>query len=145
LETGRWCVVTGPNAPPETIAGLERFLRPGDAIAPFRADLPALLAHARLSVSQAGYNTCGDLLHGRAAMVLVPFAQGSEREQTIRAGRLAALGMAAVVPEDALTADALLQAMAAALALPRSPAPFRLDGAAETARVLSDRLRSVSR
>jgi predicted glycosyltransferase len=140
LEDAPWCIVTGPNAPPETVAGLARLLRPGDVLAPFRADLPALLAHARLSISQAGYNTVGDLLHGQAAMVLVPFAQGAEQEQTIRAARLEALGLAAVVPETTLTPARLGAAMAAALAYPRSLPPFGLDGAAETARVLASRL-----
>ena len=140
LGTARWCIVTGPNAPPETVAGLERRVRPGDVLARFRADLPSLLAHARLSVSQAGYNTVGDLLHGGAAMVLVPFAHGAEREQTIRAERLAGLGYAAVVPESALAPDTLRDAMAAALALPRRPSSLRLDGATATATILDARL-----
>jgi len=140
LADARWCIVTGPNAPPETVAGLERQLRAGDALARFHADLPSLLAHARLSVSQAGYNTVGDLLHGDAAMVLVPFAHGAEREQSIRAGRLAELGYAAAVAETALAPDTLRDAMAAALALRRPASPLRLDGAAQTARILGDEL-----
>jgi predicted glycosyltransferase len=140
LDDARWCVVTGPNAPPETVAGLERRLRAGDALARFRADLPSLLAHARLSVSQAGYNTVGDLLHGDAAMVLVPFAHGAEREQSIRAGRLAERGYAAAVPESSLSREALREAMAAALTLPRRPSFLRLDGATATAAILDARL-----
>lgn len=92
-------MITGPNAPRDTVEGLERHLRPGDLLAPFRADLPALFLEAKLSISQAGYNTCCDLLRSRCAMVLVPFAEGSEKEQTIRSARLEALGRAAVVPE----------------------------------------------
>jgi len=63
-----------------------------------------------------------------------------EREQSIRAGRLAELGYAAAVPESSLSREALREAMAAALTLPRRPSFLRLDGATATAAILDARL-----
>ncbi len=78
LSQERWCFITGPNAPRDLLARLETKLGTGDLITPFRADFPALLASARLSISQAGYNSCGDILEAGTASVLVPYAQAGE-------------------------------------------------------------------
>jgi predicted glycosyltransferase len=92
------------------------------------------LSQARLSVSQAGYNTVGDIMVAGCRSVLVPFASGGETEQAVRAGRLARLGRATVVPETALTPASLARAIGDALAAP-PPAemPVNLDGARATA------------
>jgi hypothetical protein len=84
-----------------------------------RPDFRALLASAALSVSQAGYNTVLDLLHGGGPALLVPFEAGHETEQRLRADTLAAHGLARVLPENELTAESLA---AAALSAPPSAA-----------------------
>jgi predicted glycosyltransferase len=61
---------------------------------PNRPDFADLLRNARLSISQAGYNTCVDLLRARCPALLVPFDAGNEREQTIRAQAFAKAGLA---------------------------------------------------
>lgn len=136
----RWCVLTGPNFPAAERAALQAGLPAGIVLETFRADFPGLLANARLSVSQAGYNTVCDILRAGCPAVLIPFAEGGETEQSDRARRLAKLGLAAVVAEDNLTPESLAAAMAAA------PEPrgltLNLDGAAETARLLAHRLAS---
>ncbi|MFZ5673884.1 MAG: glycosyltransferase family protein [Pseudomonadota bacterium] len=130
----RWCILTGPNFPAAERAALQADLPAGIVLETFRADFPGLLGQARLSISQAGYNTVCDILRAGCRAVLIPFAEGGETEQSDRARRLAALGLAAVVTEDGLTPESLAAAMAAA------PQPRRrtldLDGAAETARIL---------
>lgn len=110
----------------------------GDALVErARPDFRDLLGRAALFVGQAGYNTVVDLLTAGTPAVLVPFEEGGETEQRLRARRLAALGLAAVLPEADLTAEALARLVRERLATPRPiPAAFRLDGAAETARVL---------
>jgi predicted glycosyltransferase len=133
----RWCVLTGPNFPAAERAALQADLPAGIVLEIFRADFPGLLANARLSVSQAGYNTVCDILRAGCRTVLIPFAEGGETEQSDRAGRLAKLGLAAVVAEDDLTPASLADAMAAAPE-PRGLA-LNLDGAAETARILKQR------
>ncbi|WP_119387844.1 glycosyltransferase family protein [Taklimakanibacter lacteus] len=134
----RWCIITGPHFPPGEKAALAATLPAGIRLETFRADFPGLLANARLSISQAGYNTVCDLLQARCRAVLIPFAAGGETEQSERARRLAELGLAAVVTENELTPESLAAAMAGA----PSPATHKisLDGAAETARILAQRL-----
>ena len=101
---------------------------------PNRTDFASILSRARVSVSQAGYNTVTDLLATGARAVLVPFSAEGEREQSIRARVLAEAGFARVVDEDRLTAAALLDAIRCVTvqAAPRRR-PVRLDGAGESA------------
>jgi predicted glycosyltransferase len=102
---------------------------------PNRADFPDLLAKARVSVSQAGYNTCVDLLRAGCRAVLVPFAEGREREQTLRAEAFAKAGRAALLPEDRLDPATLAAAIDAG---PVPPAHrIACDGAVRTAKLLS--------
>jgi predicted glycosyltransferase len=134
LVDRRWLVITGPNAPDGLTATLMSKLQDGDAVVPFRSDFPGLLAQAQLSISQAGYNTCGDLLRTGCPAVLVPFAAGGEREQTLRAGRLAERGLAVSVDEASLDAPRLAEAIGRAVAGGRrSAAGIDLDGADRTA------------
>jgi predicted glycosyltransferase len=134
LVDRRWLVITGPNAPDGLTATLMSKLQDGDAVVPFRSDFPGLLAQAQLSISQAGYNTCGDLLRTGCPAVLVPFAAGGEREQTLRAGRLAERGLAVTVDEASLDARRLAEAIGRAVAGGRrSAAGIDLDGADRTA------------
>jgi len=134
LADRRWLVITGPNAPDGLTPTLMSKLQDGDAVVPFRSDFPGLLAQAQLSISQAGYNTCGDLLRTGCPAVLVPFAAGGEREQTLRAGRLAERGLAVSVDEASLDARRLAEAIGRAVAGGRrSAAGIDLDGADRTA------------
>ncbi|QYK41176.1 MAG: glycosyltransferase [Paracoccaceae bacterium] len=134
----RWLVITGPNLPEADAARLAALAPPQVTLARFRPDFPQVLAAARLSVSQAGYNTVGDILQAGCRAVLVPYAAMGETEQGERAARLAALGRATVLAEDALTGDTLAAAIRDAL---DSPPPARIalrtDGAAETARCIA--------
>ncbi|MGL4528770.1 MAG: glycosyl transferase, partial [Aestuariivirga sp.] len=73
--------------------------------------------------------------------LLVPFAAGGETEQSVRAQRLAAMGLAAVLPEASVSADQLQSRVQVLLA---QPAPqtscLDLDGARRTAELLLARL-----
>ena len=138
LADRRWLVITGPNAPDGLPATLAGKLRKGDAVVAFRSDFGGLLAQAQLSISQAGYNTCGDLLRAGCPAVLVPFAASGEREQTLRAERLAERGVAVVVDEASLDPPRLAQAIAQAVAGGRrSNAGIDLDGADKTAALIA--------
>ena len=65
---------------------------------------------ARLAIGQIGYNTAAELLATGTPAVIVPFAGGTETEQTRRAERLAVMGYP-VVPETRLTPDSLITAI----------------------------------
>jgi predicted glycosyltransferase len=140
LAQDRWLVVTGPNLPEDAFLRLQAAQAEGLTLSRFEPGLAGLIASARVSVSQAGYNTVADMLSGRAAGVLVPFEGTGEREQLVRAQRLAALGRVAVVRESGLNANTLAAAIEAALDMDSSCRPqISLDGAHGSARLLEER------
>ncbi len=137
----RWCLITGPNLPEPVhrdLAAAADALGPGRmALYRFRSDFPGLLASARLSVSQAGYNTVCDILSAGCRAVLIPFATGGETEQTARTNRLALIGRVESLAEDALSGPALAASIRSALKAPAPPTTqFALDGASRTAELL---------
>lgn len=135
--SGAWCLIAGPNLPQSDFDALMTAAPPNAAVVRFRKDFPALVANARLSVSQAGYNTVCDLLRARCRSLLVPFASGGETEQTVRADRLQQLGLAHVLPEASLSPDRLTDAVQRALSADTPPTlMLGLDGAGGTARIL---------
>lgn len=137
-DAGRWLVITGPNLPQ---ADFDRFAaktaRNVDLVR-FRTDFRSLLTTARLSVSQAGYNTVCDVLQAGCGAVLVPFASGGETEQTARAERLERLGRAVVLPEDILSGETMADAISRAFAAETEKIVpvLQLDGANRTAEML---------
>ena len=109
-----------------------------------RPDFVEMLKRARLSVSQAGYNTVVDILDAGVRSVLIPFAQGGEREQSIRAGLLAERGRAIVVNADEACAQHLARAIEAALAQPTPSidGAIALEGAEVSAQWILEAARS---
>ena len=93
-----------------------------------------------MSVSQAGYNTVADVLRAQCASVLVPFAAHGEQEQTIRATRLEAAGLAVCIPAHDLSPASMACAIDEACRQERDyTANLLLDGAAATAGILQER------
>ena len=99
-------------------------------------DFRELLAAARLSVSQAGYNTMVDLWQTDTPAVIVPFAGGGETEQTLRASRLAETGRVVALAEDDLDADSLSESIHLALQRGRRRWQPACNGAEESAELL---------
>lgn len=113
-----WRLFVGPHAARELLPALREAAPEGVTVMPNRADFPALLHGAALSVSQAGYNTVMEVFAARQRAVLVPFSQAQESEQTLRAVAAARHGLAVCVGEDRLSAETLGWAVADALARP---------------------------
>jgi predicted glycosyltransferase len=67
------------------------------------SDLCGELSGAAVSISQAGYNTCLDVLRAKVPAILVPFAKENEDEQRKRALRLQDLGAVKVLEQNELT------------------------------------------
>jgi predicted glycosyltransferase len=109
---------------------------PGVQLERFTADFLSYLAAADLSISMAGYNTCMNILAAGVPSLVFPFAQN--REQGIRATKLADLGGLRLLKEEDLEPSRLATLMASVLNLGRKPVrvPVNLDGARETARWL---------
>ncbi|MFS2150099.1 glycosyltransferase [Rhizobium sp. Rhizsp42] len=135
----RWLLISGPNLPETDFATLSQAIPSNVTLVRFRKDFPSLLGAARVSISQAGYNTVGDLMRTDCRPILIPFVAGGETEQTVRAERLAKLGLAELLPEKGLTADHVAAAVSAALAAPkRRTADLNIDleGARRTAEII---------
>ncbi|WP_027665772.1 glycosyltransferase family protein [Rhizobium leguminosarum] len=133
----RWLLVAGPNLPEADFAALAEDAAANVTLVRFRKDFPSLLRGAKVSISQAGYNTVGDLLRTECWAILIPFVAGGETEQTVRAERLQALGLADILPENGLTAGHVKKAVEKALAAqPRGPVLLDLDGAEKTAGII---------
>ena len=82
-----------------------------------------------------------DLLQAGTPAVLVPFDEGSEVEQTLRADSLAILPGITVLPDSELASDTLLTALETVIgATPRTTSGLRFDGASETVRLTQEML-----
>ena len=132
-----WRLIAGPNLPAAAFARLARRLPDRVLLERSRPEMPAMLRHCHLSISQAGYNTVLEILAARARAVLVPFAAGRETEQPLRAEILAERGAVQSLAASRLSPAAL--AGAAARALSRPPTALALDtgGAARSARLIA--------
>ena len=135
----RWLLISGPNLPEADFATLSQAVPSNVTLVRFRKDFPSLLSAARVSISQAGYNTVGDLLRTDCRPILIPFGAVGETEQTVRAERLAKLGLADLLPEKGLTADHAAAAVSAALSAPKrrtAGLKIDLDGARRTSEII---------
>jgi predicted glycosyltransferase len=135
-EDARWRILIGHDISEDAFAIYKMSAGEGIIVERARRDFPELLKRARLSVSQAGYNTVLDILVAGVPAVFVPFAQANETEQTQRAEALAAHGRAVVTSEAGLTPERLAAAIDDALALPRKQNRVCLGGAEESAEIL---------
>lgn len=136
-EVRNWCLITGPNMPQADFEAISA--KAGDTVSVFRfrKDFANLLSGARLSISQAGYNTVCDVLQAKCRSLLIPFAASGETEQGARAERLEKLGLAHVLQEAEISGQSMADAINKALALPApDQIALDLDGAAGTAKVL---------
>ncbi len=137
LSSAHWRLITGPNLPESDRNALKSTR--GVKISTYAEDFKNILCSAAVSVSQAGYNTVMDLMVSRTKSVLVPFSQYGETEQSVRAALLARRGLFQVLPEGDLTPNSLGQAIDAAYDGPAPhPSGMDLDGAATTARIMSE-------
>lgn len=101
LRDRTWRIIAGRNLPEADYAALAAATR-GDAgiiLERHRSDFTQLLAKCHVSLSQAGYNTVMEILALETPAVVVPFADGAESEQTLRAQILAERGVLDCVQE----------------------------------------------
>ena len=130
----RWRILVGGADPGQTIDALNRQAAGSDVIIePARPEFRTMLLHASASVSLCGYNTALDVLQSRVPAVFVPFDEGGEVEQSLRATALARLGSVQVVRAGDLSADQLCRAVSKVIESGRrSGGGLQFDGAAQT-------------
>jgi len=121
LAASRWLLLAGATRSDDEIAQLRNQAPNGVDIERSRADFQNLLRHARVSISQAGYNTVMDIVDTRVSAILVPFVGDGETEQTTRATRMSQCGLAQVVTEHELAGPSLANAIDRALLAPAPP------------------------
>lgn len=146
LASSRWRLLAGRNLPETTMAALAREAPAGVVVERARPDFRTLLANCHISISQAGYNTAMDVARAGARAVLVPFVGHGETEQTLRAAKLAARGLAQTVTERDLAPASLAAAVDAADAMP--PPDFTaldMTGAGTSLRLVEEMLSASAR
>jgi predicted glycosyltransferase len=95
-------IVAGPLMPLRQVREYKHAIKHSELrdvvkISRFHGDIPGLMHHADAVVSMAGYNSCLEILNSGTPAILIP-RENMRREQSIRAGRLAELGLAKYVP-----------------------------------------------
>ncbi len=122
---------TGPFMPPDQSAALAKLAGPALRLASFSSEFGAWLQAADASVSMAGYNTCMNILATGAKALVYPF--GQNREQGMRARRLAARGALGVLTAPDLAPERLAERLLETFEWQPAPPGIDLDGAAQTA------------
>jgi len=137
-----WRILAGRDLPQALFDELAAKAGPNMIVQHARPDFPNLLKRARLVICQAGYNSVMDILAAGVSGVLVPFAQGRESEQTVRAQTLASHGRMVMVAESGLTAESLATSVGKAMQLPKRWPPKTMNGADKSADILISMVQS---
>ncbi|MFD0911775.1 glycosyltransferase family protein [Ruegeria arenilitoris] len=137
MPNRRWRLLVGGQDAEDRITELRRMTHGENVILePVRPDFRQMLPLAAASVSMCGYNTAMDLLQCAIPAVLIPFDDGKEVEQTLRANSLARLPAVDVLPSAKLTRETLAQALDRVLHQgPRKPLDGGFDGARKSVEI----------
>jgi len=128
-------VFTGPFLDSRDFDDLRRMAPDGVQVDRFTENFVSFLAAADLSVSMGGYNTTMNILATGVPALLWPFS--TNREQRLRAQRLADRGLLTVLEDADLQPDRLAALMAAKLSQPaQSEVGIDLNGVANTVRAI---------
>lgn len=138
----RWRLLVGGGNAEARIAALKTLADdPMIKIEPVRSDFRQMLHHVTASVSMCGYNTALDVLQTGVPAVFVPFDDGGEVEQTLRARALSVQSGIEVLTATDLTPQSLMaEVKRVASKGRRSPSGLRMDGAAESVRIAQSML-----
>jgi len=124
---------TGPFMSAEDRRRIKRAAGSSVVIKTFSKEFLSYLAAADLSISMAGYNTIMNILSTAVPALVFPFTQN--REQRLRADRLASRQALKIIDEIGLKPESLaVDIMAELRRPPPPPVAIDLDGAAHTVR-----------
>ncbi|MDH3450008.1 MAG: glycosyl transferase family 28 [Gammaproteobacteria bacterium] len=135
LVQNRWRILVSAAIGQAEFRELQQFAGRGIVVERNRTDFTGLMHRARLSISQAGYNTLTDVLGSGVAAVVIPFADADEIEQTLRARRLQQRGRLIMLEQQHLSAATLAASIERALGLDTS-LEIDLDGAPNSAAMI---------
>lgn len=131
-------MIAGPFLPDEAWNSLRALAREKPQLTAVR-NVPNLRDEfygAALSISQAGYNTCLDIVRARVPALVVPAAKGNENEQWKRAQRLQKLGAARVLNQNDLNPAQLAAAIRESMNVPMAKPQLDLNGAERSAGII---------
>lgn len=130
-------VYTGPFIGKRSFFHLKDLAGDGISIEEFVPDFLSYLAAADLSVSMGGYNTSMNILAVNVPALIWPFSEN--KEQRLRAGRLAGCAALRVLDDQDLAPDRLAGIMERMISQPSHEAvQIKLNGAEYTARWIED-------
>ncbi|WP_170790321.1 glycosyltransferase family protein [Ruegeria lacuscaerulensis] len=137
MTNRRWRLLVGGQDAQVRIAQLSDLVGIANVtVEPVRPDFRQMLRHAAASVSMCGYNTALDILQAATPAVFVPFDDGNEVEQTLRAQSLSDQPGVALVASHDLSGASLAQAVDRVLNAPARPVPDHgFDGAAKSVEI----------
>lgn len=97
-------VFAGPLMPGDVYERLEALARLARNVrfARYTPDLPGQFRRAELSVSMAGYNTVMDILSSQVRALVYPVTANGDQEQSLRAAKLARMGVLGVLNQEQL-------------------------------------------
>ena len=135
----RLYLFTGPFMPEAEFSALRARAAstPGIKVDRFTTEFLSYLAAADLSISMAGYNTCMNILAAGTPSLVLPF--GQNKEQRMRAEKLAALGGLTLLKKEEMEPSRLAARMEAIIdsgKIRSRVGSINLAGAEETARWL---------
>ena len=139
-------IIAGPFLSEESWRSLRSLARGQKRLRLVRQvnDLCGELRGAAVSISQAGYNTCLDVLRAGVPSMLVPFAKDTEDEQRKRALRLQDLGAVTLLEQHDLTPARLATEIRLLMNSKFSAPQLDLSGAETSAILISSMLRRKS-
>jgi predicted glycosyltransferase len=106
----------------------------------YTPDLAAVLKSAELSVSMAGYNTVMDILSAGVRALVYPVTSNGDQEQSVRAEKLARMGVLDLIQSEELVPEELAQKLVAALRKEPTRLALNRGGAANSALLLRKHL-----
>ncbi|MGC1496963.1 MAG: glycosyltransferase [Sulfitobacter sp.] len=131
-----WRILVGGTDARTRIKNLSNSAPSNVIIEAARPDFRQMLHHASASVSMCGYNTALDILQTGCPAVFIPFDEGNEVEQQLRADALAKLPGIKVLRSAELTADRLMSVLVKVSSAPcRKPRQEGFDGATRTVEI----------
>lgn len=138
-------LIGGPFLPDEAWNALRTLARgkPQLNLVRYTPNLFDEMRTAAVSVSQAGYNTCVDLVRAGVPALLVPFAKDNEGEQYQRALRLQNLGAVRVLREKDQSPAGLAAEIQELMKFKVTNPNLDLSGAQTSARVIESMLTST--
>ena len=138
-------LIAGPFFPDEAWNSLRALARGRPQLSVVRhvSSLHDELRDASVSISQAGYNTCLDVLRAGVPALLVPFEKENDNEQPKRALRLQRLGAARVLDQQDLNPARLALAIRELMNAKMVKLQLDLNGAERSAQIIASLVTST--